>query len=146
MAPPAMEASPANATAENGAVHDGAVDREFLAKAVAEARSGAPQANDAAAIAHHAAALFELSHGDLEDALADRRTALIYAPENPAILLSAAFLHLRRSQNKQALDYLERAKRVAPENPDIPKLAGWAYYGMNKLNEEIGRASCRERV
>src|SRR6266851_2530184 len=117
MAPPAMESSPA--------------------KAVAEARSGAPEANNAAAIAHHAAALFELSRGDLEHALADERTALIYAPENPAILLSAAFLHLRRSEYKQALDYLERAKRVAPENPDIPKLAGWAYYGMNKLNEAV---------
>src|SRR5713101_8297566 len=81
MAPPAMESSPANAAAENGAVHDGAVDREFLA-------------NTAAAMAHHAAALFELSRGDLEHALADERTALIYAPENPAILLSAAFLHL----------------------------------------------------
>src|SRR5229473_4636312 len=137
MAPPAMESSPANAAAENGAVHDGAVDREFLAKAVAEARSGAPEANNAAAIAHHAAALFELSRGDLEHALADERTALIYAPENPAILLSAAFLHLRRSEYKQALDYLERAKRVAPDNPDIPKLAGWAYYGMNKLNEAV---------
>src|SRR5260370_17911040 len=97
MAPPAMEASPANATAENGAVHDGAVDREFLAKAVAEARSGAPQANDAAAIAHHAAALFELSHGDLEHALANERTSLIYATVNPAILFSAAFLNLRLS-------------------------------------------------
>ena len=137
MTPPAMESSPANAAAENGAVHDGAVDREFLAKAVAEARSGAPEANNAAAIAHHAAALFELSRGDLEHALADERTALIYAPENPAILLSAAFLHLRRSEYKQALDFLDRAKRVAPENPDIPKLAGWAYYGMNKLNEAV---------
>src|SRR5713101_8248541 len=137
MAPPAMESSPANAAAENGAVHDGAVDREFLAKAVAEARSGAPEANNAAAIAHHAAALFELSRGDLEHALADERTALIYAPENPAILLSAAFLQLRRSEYKQALDYLERAKRVAPDNPDIPKLTGWAYYGMNKLSEAV---------
>jgi acylphosphatase len=26
---------------------------------------------------------------------------------------------------------------VAPENPDLFKLAGWAYYGMNKLNEAV---------
>jgi len=37
MAPPAAESSLANAAAESAAVHDGAVDREFLAKAVAEA-------------------------------------------------------------------------------------------------------------
>jgi tetratricopeptide (TPR) repeat protein len=137
IAPPAADVGAANAAEEIGAVHDGTVDREFLARAVAEARSGKPEANTAAAMAHHAVALFELSRGDLEHALADERTALIYAPENPALLLSAAFLHLRRSEYKQALDYLERAKRVAPDNPDIPKLTGWAYYGMNKLNEAV---------
>jgi tetratricopeptide (TPR) repeat protein len=137
MAPPSAESSLANAAAESAAVHDGAVDREFLAKAVAEARSGNPEANAAAAMAHHAVALFEMSRGDLEHALADERTALTYAPEDPALLLSVAFLHLRRSEFKQALDYLERAKRVAPDNPDVAKLAGWAYYGLNKLNEAV---------
>jgi tetratricopeptide (TPR) repeat protein len=137
MAPPAVESSLANAAAESAAVHDGAVDREFLAKAVAEARSGSPEANAAAAMAHHAVALFEMSRGDLEHALADERTALTYAPEDPALLLSVAFLHLKRSEFKQALDYLDRAKRVAPDNPDIAKLAGWAYYGLNKLNEAV---------
>ena len=137
MAPPSAESSLANAAAESAAVHDGAVDREFLAKAVAEARSGNPEANAAAAMAHHAVALFEMSRGDLEHALADEHTALTYAPEDPALLLSVAFLHLRRSEFKQALDYLERAKRVAPDNPDVPKLEGWAYYGLNKLNEAV---------
>jgi tetratricopeptide (TPR) repeat protein len=46
-------------------------------------------------------------------------------------------LHLRRSEYKQALDYLERAQRVAPENPDVPKLTGWAYYGLNKLSQAV---------
>src|SRR6202171_1983207 len=137
MAPPAAESSLANAAAKSAAVHDGAVDREFLAKAVAEARSGNPEANAAAAMAHHAVALFEMSHGDLEHALADERTALTYAPEDPALLLSVAFLHLRRSEYRQALDYLDRAKRVAPDSPDIAKLAGWAYYGLNKLNDAV---------
>jgi tetratricopeptide (TPR) repeat protein len=73
----------------------------------------------------------------MEHALIDERTALTYAPENPIILLNVAYLHLRRSEYKQALDYLERAQRVAPENPDVPKLAGWAYYGMNKLEQAV---------
>src|SRR6266851_1181812 len=74
MTPPTMESSPANAAAENGAIHDGAVDREFLAKAVAEARSGAPQANDAAAIAHRA----DLRAGKSSD-LAQRRVLALAA-------------------------------------------------------------------
>jgi hypothetical protein len=137
MAPPVAESSLANAAAESGAVHDGAVDREFLARAVAEARSGGAEANAAAAAAHHAVALFEMSRGDLEHALADERTALTYAPEDPMLLLSVGYLHLRRSEYKQALDYLDRAKRVAPDNSDVAKLAGWAYYGLNKLNEAV---------
>jgi tetratricopeptide (TPR) repeat protein len=135
--PPSIEPTAANVAAESGAVHDGAVDREFLAAMASEARSGAPGANEKAAVAHHAAAQFELSRGDMERALADERTTLTYAPENPQLLLNVAYMHLRRSEYKQALDYLERARRVAPENPDVPKLAGWAYYSMNKLNQAV---------
>src|SRR5258708_22817604 len=65
---------------------------------------------------HHAAASFEISHGDMEHALADERTALIYAPEEPALLMDVAYVHLRRSEYKQSLEYLERARRVAPDN------------------------------
>jgi hypothetical protein len=135
--PPSIEPTAANVAAESGAVHGGAVDREFLAAMASDARSGTPSANEKAAVAHHAAAQFELSRGDMEHALADERTALTYAPENPLLLLNVAYMHLRRSEFKQALDYLERARRVAPENPDVPKLAGWAYYGMNKLNQAV---------
>src|SRR5262249_53222374 len=53
------------------------------------------------------------------------------------ILLSVAYLHLRRSEFRQGLDYVERARRVAPDNPEVPKLAGWAYYGMNKLKDAV---------
>jgi tetratricopeptide (TPR) repeat protein len=137
IAPPNSEAMGVDAAVESGAVHDGAVDRGFLAAAASEARSGSPEANKKAAFAHHAAAQFELSHGDMEHALSDERTALTYAPENPLLLMNAAYLHLRRSEYKQALDYLERAQRVAPENPDVPKLAGWAYYGLNKLDQAV---------
>jgi len=135
--PPGIEPTAANVAAESGVVRDGAVDREFLAAMASEARSGAPGANEKAAVAHHAAAQFELSHGDMERALADERTALTYAPENPLLLLNVAYMHLRRSEFKQALDYLERARRFAPESPDVPKLAGWAYYGMNRLNQAV---------
>jgi tetratricopeptide (TPR) repeat protein len=132
--PPTIEAS---TTIEKGAVHDGGVDRGYLAKVAGDTRSGAPGANEVAALAHHTAAQFELSHGDMEHALIDERSALIYAPENPVILMNVAYLHLRRSEYKVSLDYLERAQRVAPDNPDAAKLSGWAYYGMNKLDQAV---------
>jgi tetratricopeptide (TPR) repeat protein len=139
IAPPAMQpiGDGDSDAIERAAVHDGAIDRPYIAKLEGEARGGTKQANFNAAMGHHAAASFEILHGDMEHALADERTALIYAPEEPVLLMNVAYVHLRRSEYKQSLDYLERARRVAPDNPDVPKLAGWAYYGMNKMDQAV---------
>jgi tetratricopeptide (TPR) repeat protein len=135
--PPAMATTAAAEEIDHAAVHDGSIDHEYIAKLENEARSGARGANDRAALAHHAAAQFELSRGDTDHALADERTALTYAPEQAVLLMNVAYLHLRRSEFKQSLDYLDRARRVAPDNPDVAKLAGWSYYGMNKLDQAV---------
>jgi tetratricopeptide (TPR) repeat protein len=142
IAPPAMQPSGSkgfsgNEEIEHAAVHDGSIDRGYIAKLEGEARTGTQQARFGAAIGHHAAATFELTHGDMEHALSDERTALTFAPEEPALLMNLAYIHLRRSEFKQSLDYLERAKRVVPDNPDVAKLAGWAYYGMNNLPQAV---------
>jgi tetratricopeptide (TPR) repeat protein len=135
--PPAMGAKSGDTEIESGAVHDGAIDREYLAKLEGAARGGGQGANGRAALAYHTASQFELSRGDMEHALADERTALRYAPEEPTLLMNVAYLHLRRSEYKQSLEYLERARRVAPANADVAKLAGWAYYGMNKMGQAV---------
>ena len=135
--PPALAAPSGGSEIENGAVHDGAIDRDYIAKLESAARGGDRRANAAAALAHHMASQFELSHGDMEHALADERAALTFAPEEPVLLMNVAYLHLRRSEYKESLDYLERARRVAPDNADVAKLAGWAYYGMNKMDQAV---------
>jgi tetratricopeptide (TPR) repeat protein len=138
--PPALQSigiASAGNEIEQGAVHDGSIDRSFIAKLEGEARSGTKMASDGAALAHHVAAQFEMAHGDMERALTDERTALTFAPEQPVLLMNVAYLHLRRSEFNQSLDYLDRAKRVAPDNPDVPKLAGWAYYGLNKMDQAV---------
>src|SRR5467141_4918343 len=131
---------------ERAAVHDGAIDRPYIAKLEGEVRAGTKQANFNAAMGHHAAATFELSRGDLEHALTDERTALIYDPEEPALLMNVAYAHLRRSEFKQSLDYLERARRVAPDNPDVAKLAGWAYYGLNRMDQAVAEWKRAQRL
>ena len=136
--PPSMNtAGSSGGEIEHAAVHDGAIDRQYIAKLEGETRGGSSTAGINAAVGHHAAAMFELSRGDMDHALADERTALTYAPEEPLLLMNVAYLHLRRSEYKQSLDYLERAHRVAPNNPDVAKLAGWAYYGMNKIDQAV---------
>jgi hypothetical protein len=138
--PPAMEPKSAGGIAgeiERAVVHDHAIDWAYLAKLENEARSGDAPAKMMAAVGHHAAAMFELNAGDMERSLADERQALSFAPDDPLLLMNVAYLHLRRSEYKQALDYLERARRVAPENADVPKLAGWSYYGLGKIDQAI---------
>src|SRR5580700_11472987 len=134
IAPPAMEAS---AEIEKAAVHDGGIDRNYLARVEGEARSGRAAANAKAARALHAASQFELGRGDMEHALVDERSALKYAPDDPTILMNVAYLHLKRSEYKASMEYLERARRVAPDDPEVAKLEGWAYYGMVKLDQAV---------
>jgi len=78
-----------------------------------------------------------MSRGDLEHALNDERTALTFAPDAPGLLLQMAYIRLRRSEYKQALEYLERAKRFAPDNPEVAKLTGWSFYGSNKMDQAV---------
>ena len=137
IAPPTMDLGGADSTVESRAVHDGGIDRNFLAEVANEARSGAAGANERAARAYHAAMHFELSRGDVQHALADERAALSFTPESLPLLLNLAYIHLRQSEYKSALDYLERARRIAPNNADEAKLEGWAYYGMNKLERAV---------
>jgi tetratricopeptide (TPR) repeat protein len=139
IAPPAAQpiGSGDSDAIERQVVHDGTIDRPYIAKLEVEARGGRKEANFNAAMGHHAAAMFEISHGEMAHALADERSALIYAPEEPALLMNVAYVHLRRSEFKQSLDYLERARRVVPDNPDVAKLAGWAYYGLNRMDQAV---------
>lgn len=135
--PPPTESLGASDEISRAAVHDRSIDREYIAKLEQAARAGEPGAGDRAAIAHHAASQFELGRGDVERALAEERNALSFAPEQPVLLMNVAYLHLRKSEYRQSLDYLDRARRVAPDSADVAKLAGWAYYGMNKIDQAV---------
>jgi tetratricopeptide (TPR) repeat protein len=137
MEPPELAATSDASEIDQNAVHDGAVDRNYISRLETEARTGGRQANDAAARAHHAASQFELGKGDLASAISDARSALIYAPEEPVLLMNVGYLYLRQSSFKESLEYLEKAKRVAPKNADVYKLDGWAYYGMNRVDQAV---------
>ncbi len=119
------------------AVHDGAIDRAFIAQAEQAALSGETGAAERAAAAHHAAAQFEAARGDADAALKQDTQALRFLPNNVALLLNVAYGHLQHSEYSKALDDLVRAKRGAPNSPDVAKLSGWAYYGLNRIPEAV---------
>jgi tetratricopeptide (TPR) repeat protein len=130
--PPETAATAGESEIDKGAVHDGSVDRNYINRL--ESGAGGAQAIQAAR-AHLAAARFEMVKGDLERALADARAAVQDAPEDAAMLMELAYVCLRRSEFKQSLEYLERAKRYAPKNADVYKLEGWTYYGLNRPDQ-----------
>jgi|ERR1017187_6138859 tetratricopeptide (TPR) repeat protein len=118
-------------------IHDGSIDHFFIAKLEQAAIAGLPDAANRAAAAHEAAAAFEANKGNLDAAAEQETQALRFAPENLNLLMDVAFGHLRRSEYSTALEYLTRAKRLAPDSPDVAKLMGWSDYGLNRIPEAV---------
>ncbi len=140
--PPEVEPGEGYDEVARAAVHDGSIDRAYLARLEDAARDGTTATAVRAAVGHAAAAQFELRRGDIEQAIAHYRSALTFAPPQSNLLflgvsLNIAYLHLRRSEYSTALDYLDRARRVVPDSADLAKLSGWAYYGLNRLDQAV---------
>ncbi len=118
-------------------IHDGAVDKAYIARLDGAAIRGAPGAAARAAAAHHAASAYESNKGNLDAAMDQERQALRFLPNSVPLLIDVAYGHLRLSEYSVALEYLEKAKRAAPNSPDVAKLSGWAEYGLNRIPEAV---------
>jgi predicted RecA/RadA family phage recombinase len=130
--PPAVDLAELDSLAK-AVLSGGSINRNYLAELDRAAGSGSKSAVERAAVAHHVAAQFELQHGDIRAATDQYRRGLTFAPQNVGLLLNLSYLLLRQSQYTEALDYLERARRVDAQSPDVAKFMGWAYSGQNKL-------------
>jgi tetratricopeptide (TPR) repeat protein len=138
IAPPHALAPPANSEAARAALRDGSIDLTVLARLESEADANlTPTAVARVIAAETAAAQFEISVGNFEQATAHYNTGLRYAPDNIGLLLETAYLHLRRSEYSAAVDLLDRARRIDPDSLDVAKLSGWAYYGLNRVNDAV---------
>ena len=120
-------------------VHDDAIDVIRLAQLESAAKSGSAVAMNRAALGHYAAGNFELSRNSNEEALEQYRESLNFSTRSTnlqlANLLHLAYVHLMRSEFGAALEYLDRARTVAPQSPAVARLSGWAYYALDRLPE-----------
>ncbi len=136
-------AAPSNGAVEGNeeiaraTVKDGSLDRDYLAKLESDAQGGSALAVAKAVVGRHVAAQFELKSGNVDAAIEHYRRALSFAPQHVGVLLSIAHLYLRKSEFARSLEFLESANRAAPDNADVARLMGWAYYGMNKIEEAV---------
>jgi Peptidase MA superfamily/Tetratricopeptide repeat len=138
IAPPNMLNRSANDEVARATVRDGSIDVVLLGKLESEADANpSPTAVAHVVAAETAAAQFGISVGDYEQAASHYNTALRHAPDNVGLLLETAYLHLRRSEYSAALNLLDHARRIEPDSPDVAKLAGWAYYGLNRTDDAV---------
>jgi len=138
IAPPGSLSPATNDEVARGAVRDGSINLGLLAQLESEA-SANPSATVIARVvaAEGAAAQFEISVGDFAQAEAHYNAGLRFAPDDLGLLLATAYLHLRRSEYSAALDLLNRARHIDPGSPDAAKLAGWSYYGLNRVDDAV---------
>ena len=131
-------------------VHDGILDGTKVAEYEAAAAGGATAAMNRAVLAHEAAAVFELQHHDTEHALEQLRAGLPFAAKQPfylfTTLLEIAYIHLIRSEYSAALDVLAQARKVQPGTAAVAQLSGWAYSGMNRLDDAIREWETAQRI
>jgi tetratricopeptide (TPR) repeat protein len=138
IAPPSALNTPTSEESAHVAMRDGSIDLSMLAKLESEATANSSPTTIARVIAaESAAAQFEISVGDFEKAASHFGVGLRFDPDNVGLLLEAAYLHLRRSEYSAAHDLLERAKRIEPDSVETAKLSGWAYYGMNRVDDAV---------
>jgi len=118
-------------------LRDGYIDEEGLALFDGKTATN-NKADVARAIeAESAASRFEFDRNNFAAALRHAERALSFAPGQVPLLLNAAYLHLKRGEYQSALDQIETARRSSPDLADIPKLAGWADYGLNRLSDAV---------
>jgi hypothetical protein len=131
-------------------VHDDILDGGKIAEFEAAAAGGSATAMTRAAMAHYAAANFELDHNDPERAIEQYRAALPFAGKQPGVLLatlmSLSYVYLVRSEYSAALEVLAQARRVAPGSAAVAQLSGWAYSGMNRLDDAIREWEAAQRI
>ena len=136
-APASIQAESEDPAVIRGTVHDGSIDRGYIAHLEQEALSGDPAAAHRAALAHYVAGQFEITKGNADGAMQQELQALHFQPESLQLLVNVAYAYLHTSEYSTARGYLERAKRISPDSADVARLMGWADYGLNRIPEAV---------
>jgi len=117
-------------------VREGVIDTVKLDQLDAAAQSHSAAAMARAALAHDAAGNFDLSQSESGKAIEQFHSALNFAGNDTEILfatlVSLAYVHLLRSEFSTALEFLVRARALAPESVAVAQLSGWAFYGLDR--------------
>ena len=124
-------------------VTEDGVNISKLGELDAAAQGGSPAAMDQAAVAHDIAGRYDVSRNDTSRAIDQFRAAIALAAKDPQLLEVSLWdlgeVHLRLSEYSDALDSLDRARKLDPDSATTAILSGWAYYGLDRLSDAIAQ-------
>lgn len=118
-------------------VGGGSLNRNYISQLEVQAQGNKKESVRRLLMAYLAASNFLRDRREIDEAIRYSQRAFEYAPDQFDFLEQVAYLSLLKGDYRQALDYLERARRQAPDDPNVAKLTGWAYSGQNKLKLAI---------
>ncbi|HKF24382.1 MAG TPA: hypothetical protein VKB24_00360, partial [Candidatus Acidoferrum sp.] len=131
-------------------VKEGVIDAGYIAAAEAQARRGGSAAVTTAALAHYAAAEFDLSQHDPDRAIEHFQAMEPFAGQQRELLYSClvgrGYALLLKSEFSQALEPISRARKLLPNAPSAPTLAGWAHYRLNQSEDAIADFQVAQRL
>jgi tetratricopeptide (TPR) repeat protein len=122
-------------------VRDDVIDINKLAELDGAAKNGSATTMTRAALGHYAAANFELSRNSPDEALDQFQASLNFAKKDANLqledLMSIAYVHMVRSEYSSALEYLDQARKIAPQSAAVAAMTGTAYYRLDRLPEAV---------
>lgn len=147
---PAAPTQSGYAAVQAQVVKEGVIDSGYIATAEAEARAGGSAAVTRAALAHYAAAEFELSQNRPGRAIEHFLAMEPFAGQQRELLLACligrGYALLMQSEFSAALEPISRARKLAPNLPAAAMLSGWAHYRLNQSDQAIADFQAAERL
>jgi tetratricopeptide (TPR) repeat protein len=88
-------------------------------------------------LGYHDAAIYLTRQGDPEGAIELYRHAMKFIPDNLPLTLSLAYLLVKQTHYRSAIQLLLPEEDLHPDSADIPLLMGSAYYSSENLNRAV---------
>ena len=147
---PAAPTQKGYAAVRSQVVKEGVLDSGYITTTEQEARTGSPAAVTRAALAHFAAAEFEMSQGQPDRAIEHYQAMEQYAGQQRdllyACLLGRGYALLTKSEFSAALEPISRARQLVPNGASAAMLAGWAHYRLNQADQAIADFQTAQRL
>jgi tetratricopeptide (TPR) repeat protein len=147
---PAVPTANGYAAMKTQVVKEGVIDSGYIATLEAEAANGGGGSVTRAALAHLAAGEFELSAREADKAMEHFEAMEPFIGRQRdlrmANLIGRTYALLMKSEYSSALELIGKARKLAPQSPDLAALSGWTHYRMNQMDAAVADFQTAQRI